>query len=387
MSERTAHVITPPLRVLYVDTAVQSAGGQVSLVETLRLLDPSKVVPIVCSPAAGGLRSYCADSGIRWIPLAFSSTHLSPEGRQRPGRLGGVAQSTYGLACLVASMRRAGADIVHANSFKAGLACAIASRIARKPMVFHDRTLGGHMPLGLVVGSAARRIIAVSVAVTAKYGGRFAGKMRVIPDGIDTDRFHATRTGTCSPGSVAYLGRISREKGLLHLARCAPSVLERVPGVRFLIGGVPLTAAGEAYLKSVRAEIECLGVSGAFTFAGQVDDARAFLSEAEMLALPSEQEGLGIVMLESMALGRPVVAFASGGPQEVISTGRDGLLVPPGDVQGLADAIVALLTDPGLRRGMGEAARRKVVDRFSSAAATARLTEVYLEICPAGRSA
>ena len=106
-----------------------------------------------------------------------------------------------------------------------------------------------------------------------------------------------------------------------------------------------------------------------------------FLRGIDLLALPSESEGLGVVALEAMAVGKPVVAFASGGPAEVISSGRDGIVVPAGDVAALAEAIVKLSSEPGLAREMGGAARRTVAERYSSAATVAKLVEVYLEVC------
>lgn len=115
---------------------------------------------------------------------------------------------------------------------------------------------------------------------------------------------------------------------------------------------------------------------------GNVEDAVGFLRQVDVLALPSESEGLGVVMLEAMAVGKPVVAFASGGPAEVISSGRDGIVVPPGDVSGMADAIVRLLAEPGLAEQVGRAARRTVSERYSIAATVSGLTATYLEVRP-----
>ncbi|HVP58109.1 MAG TPA: glycosyltransferase family 4 protein, partial [bacterium] len=177
-------------------------------------------------------------------------------------------------------------------------------------------------------------------------------------------------------------GRISEEKGLLHLVRCFPKVLEQVPGARLRIGGVAFTARGEAYLKLVEGEITALGLTGNLEFVGEVTDARTFLEEADVVALPSEKEGLGQVMLEAMAMGKALASFASGGPTEVISDQENGLIVPVGDTAGLAAAIARLLKDPLLAKRLGLAARRTVVDSYSSEKLTPQLADIYSDICP-----
>ena len=100
-----------------------------------------------------------------------------------------------------------------------------------------------------------------------------------------------------------------------------------------------------------------------------------------VLVLPSEKEGLGRVMLEAMALEKPVVAFDSGGPREVIRSGDNGILVNGGDLKGLAEAIVTVLTDPALAESMGTRARETAVRSYSSRAVMGRLVDVYAEIC------
>ncbi|MFZ1946454.1 MAG: glycosyltransferase, partial [bacterium] len=186
---------------------------------------------------------------------------------------------------------------------------------------------------------------------------------------------------------VGYLGRISEEKGLAYLAECAPLLLAGRPGARVVVAGTPLTARDHAYLARVRRRLARLGVADRFEFVGEIEDARAFLETVDVLALPSKREGLGIVALEAGATAKPVVAFAVGGITETVTDGRNGLLVRPGDVGGLARAIGRLLDDRQEARAMGERARKTVTERFSIGEAALGLTEVYLELLgkrPAG---
>jgi glycosyltransferase involved in cell wall biosynthesis len=377
--EQPIKVSRRPLRVLYVDTVTRLAGGQNALIEILKFLDPSEVVPILAVPASSDLGRWAGASGIERMELPFTSAHLDRGGGRRPGaRLAGVWDALRGCVWLAVKARRLRADIIHANTFKAGLVAGISAALARKPMVFHDRTLFGHMPLGLLVALASRRVIVISQAVRAKYRGAGSSRMRLIPDSVDVDVF---TQGTPVRGRrVAYLGRISEEKGIIHLVRAAPSLLRRVPDAEILIAGIPFTQDGTRYLQTLQAEVERLDLGGRLRFVGYTEDAASFLRSVDVLVLPSDKEGLGRVLLEAMALAKPVVAFDQGGPSEVISHGRTGLLVPPGDEAGLADAVASLLEDPGLAERMGSEGRRTVVGRYSSRALARAIVEVYREI-------
>ena len=125
--------------------------------------------------------------------------------------------------------------------------------------------------------------------------------------------------------------------------------------------------------RSVRA------VAGRVVFTGRRDDVSALTSDLTLAVLPSIREAQGISLLEAMARGVPVVASAVGGIPEVVTDGVDGRLVPPGDSDALADAIVELLRDHELRLRLGEAGRRTVVDRFSIDAQVRSIEAVYDE--------
>jgi glycosyltransferase involved in cell wall biosynthesis len=130
---------------------------------------------------------------------------------------------------------------------------------------------------------------------------------------------------------------------------------------------------------------ECLlrirqsGCEGAFEFLGEVDrdQVATLLAEADMLVLPSRDEGLPLVLIEAMAAGLPTIASAGvGAIPEVVLHGETGLLVPPGDVTALAHAIETLSVDQALRRRMGAAARARCERRYSLASWTEGLERV-----------
>jgi glycosyltransferase involved in cell wall biosynthesis len=204
-------------------------------------------------------------------------------------------------------------------------------------------------------------------------------KVRVIPSGIDTGGLGAVQREPGSP-TVCYLGRISEEKGLERLIESAPMVLTEIPGVRFVIAGAPFTPVDQAYMAQLQNRIHELDLGDRFEFPGYVRDITAFFGACDILVLPSKKEPLGRVMLEAMAAKRAVIAYATGGPAEVITNGETGLLVEPGSIEGLASAIVKLLTDVELRSRLGAKASSMVAESFTSDKIAARIMQVYDEI-------
>jgi glycosyltransferase involved in cell wall biosynthesis len=370
-------------RVFYIDTVVGLAGGQFALVEILRSIDRSKIIPVVSSPPESGLRRICEESDIQWLSLPFSSAGISSTpGRRIAGLLVDLAKSAYGVIYLAVLSRRLAVDILHANTFKAGLLAGMAAALCGRPLVFHDRTLFGHLPLGWLIALLSRRVIVISRAVGAKYGSLFSAKLRLIPTSIDLEHYTPHQAGGTESKVVAYVGRISREKGIIHLVRCARRVLESLPEAEFVIAGSPFTDRGLRHLDELKQEIAGLGLSGKFRFLGYVDDVRSFLSGIGVLVLPSEKEGMGRVLLEAMALCKPVIAFDAGGPRELIESGKNGMLVRLGDEKALGDAVVEVLTNSDLARSIGERARRTVAASYDSRVVTRDLMRVYAEIRP-----
>ena len=162
---------------------------------------------------------------------------------------------------------------------------------------------------------------------------------------------------------VLSVGRLSREKGHADLIRA-------FPGVRELLGSVPvrLVLVGEGPERS-RIEELCrsLCLTNAVTLAGQQDDPNPYYAIADVFALPSHSEGSPNVLLEAMAAGIPVVATAVGGVPELVSNGRDALLVNKHDRAGLASAVAQLILDHALSDRLVSLARQIVLRKTPEA--------------------
>ncbi|MEV4899734.1 glycosyltransferase family 1 protein [Citricoccus sp. NPDC055426] len=167
---------------------------------------------------------------------------------------------------------------------------------------------------------------------------------------------------------VAYVGRMSREKDLGRLVEVMRRLRERVPGARLaMVGSGP-------YLDELKKRFD----PGHTVFTGYLSgaDLAAAYASADVFAFPSTTETLGLVALESMASGVPVVGARAGGIPFVIDDGATGFLVESGDVGGWVDRLALLLTDTGRRAAMGRAARAEA-ERHSWRAATAAVVDYY----------
>lgn len=219
-----------------------------------------------------------------------------------------------------------------------------------------------------------------SEAVAKDRYGIDPDRIRVVPEAVDTTPFEAlrrTRPPRPEAPTVLSVARQYPRKDTATLLRALPLVRERIPEVRLrIIGGGPELPRLLALARELR-----LGRSVAFEGAVP-DDAevhRAYF-EAHVFCLPSRQEGFGIVFVEAMAAGLPIVAARAGAVPEVVEEGTTGLLVPPRSPEPLADALIRLLEDDAERERLAAAGPERA-RRFAPGA----IAERFLDAVP-GRS-
>ncbi|MCY7418420.1 MAG: glycosyltransferase family 4 protein [Chloroflexi bacterium] len=245
------------------------------------------------------------------------------------------------------------------------------------------------------------RLIAVSKAVVAKLereGRTGTTPVELIDNGVDMARYDHTEACCTLPEEygfpdgtpmVGVVARLEPEKGHTTLLEAWPAVLSAVPAARLLIVGEGSLAA------QLDDQAEALGLLGepcvgdacvgtrharpgaAVVFTGRREDVPAVTAALDVAVLPSYREAQGLVILEAMALARPVVATDVGGIPEMIKDGVTGLLVPPHDAAALAAAIIRLLTDHPLADMIGRAGHRLVHERFCVERMVAAIETVY----------
>ena len=210
-----------------------------------------------------------------------------------------------------------------------------------------------------------------------------AAKVRIVPNGVDPEKFKPLEDqeaikrqfGLGNEPCVLFVGSLIPRKGLPFLVEAAEKIVKKYSGTKFVI-------VGEGPLKNqLLSNLETANLSGNFKFLGNVkeDMLTALYNCADVFALPSIQEGQGIVLLEAQASARPVVAFDVGGVNEAVRNGETGLLVKRGSSEELADALLKLLSDKALREKMGANGRRFVTENFTWDICAQKMLNVYRE--------
>jgi glycosyltransferase involved in cell wall biosynthesis len=149
-----------------------------------------------------------------------------------------------------------------------------------------------------------------------------------------------------------------------------------MPAVHYLIIG----GGGDEYCVRLKAIAVERGIAERVHFAGFQESVASYLSALDLYVHPSLKEAFGLAVVEAMAMGKAVVATTTGGLPEVVAQGETGLLVPPGEAESLAAAVVTLLKDRARREHMGLCGKARARERFSLEASVANMEQLYGEI-------
>jgi glycosyltransferase involved in cell wall biosynthesis len=277
-------------------------------------------------------------------------------------------------------------DLIHIQSWGMyRLGAWLARRLAR-PYVLG---IHGYLPSQVRIRfnrQWGRRIIAVSQSVKSELLSRTSlppETVSVIHAGVDVPA-SASAPAVLSPGRVPVVGTagpLEAVKGHVFFLGAAQRVAAVHPETEFLVAGA---GPEEENLRRLARE---LGINRNVTFASNLYDFSASLAAMDIFCLPSLRQGLGTIMLEAMALGRPVIASGVGGIYSVVRNNETGLVVPPSDSASMADRILELLHDPVRARAIGEAGRRLVGEEFGVERMVAQTADLYRDVLASERAA
>ena len=287
------------------------------------------------------------------------------------------------------SLRRAiierGINVVHAHTAHAVATAAIATLRLDVPLVVARRVdfkLRDNAGTRWKYGRASV-IVAISNAVARvlEASGVATSRIRVVPDGVDVHRqvVPASSDTLASlgvrPGAplVVQVAQLVGHKDPVNFVRAVAHARERIPDVQALL-------VGDGSLRTdVEAEVRGLKLEETLHVAGYRTDADALLAAADVACLSSREEGMGSVLLDALAFGRPIAATRAGGIPEIVEDGQTGLLAPVSDPRALGDAIATLVADAQLRARFSEHGKSRVMD-FSVERMTDRTVAVYEEV-------
>ncbi|MET9514430.1 glycosyltransferase [Streptomyces sp. NPDC002994] len=291
--------------------------------------------------------------------------------------------------------------VVHSHFWMSGLAALHATRELRLPLLHtyhalgtvkrrHQRRADTSPPARIgcerEVGLGCDRVIATCRDEVVELGkmGIAPDKVSVVPCGVDTGEFTpygpvADRDGTYRHRLIQ-LGRLVPRKG----AAISVAALAGLPDAELLVvgGPAPDRLDDDPEVRRLRDIAHEAGVADRVRFLGGVpsEDVAPLLRTADVVLCPGDYEPFGIVPLEAMACGKPVVASGVGGQLDTVADPATGRLVPPGDPEALAHAVGELLADPAVRQACGEAGRRRVLSRYGWARVAAATESVYCEV-------
>ncbi|HUF80882.1 MAG TPA: glycosyltransferase family 4 protein [Burkholderiales bacterium] len=359
----------PPI-LLVIDDAFFGGGQQHVLTLAERLTGRGLEVAVACE-ASG----YLVDE-LRRRTIAHHALRL-PE-RPSPGALADAAEV----------IRASGARLVHTHGGTAGFYGRLAARRAgdvRSVHTYHGihylhqksvRKRYLHRAIDRFLLRWTNEVICVAKSdrdLALQERLALPDHVSVIYNGIDLSRFEQRGTDGRADDRfiVGTVGRLHEQKGHVHLLEAAALVRRTHPQVRFrIIGDGPLRKRLEAQARTHR-------VDDIVEFRGARSDVPAQLRQFDLFVLPSLWEGLPYVLLEAMATGLPVVAADVDGVREVITDGREGMLVPSKNAQALAAAVIDLAENGVKREGLGARGAQAVRERFSLQSMIEQTVNVY----------
>lgn len=297
--------------------------------------------------------------------------------------------------------RLAGCDLLHTHEFKSDLLGWPAARRVGRPWIATDhhlavdesRLLRLFATLDRHALKRADAVIVPSYSQAQRLHGVVPPeRLHVIYHGIDAAAFargadHARPQVRRQYGVaddepvVAVFGRLEPVKGHADLLEAARHMLQVRPDLHFWIVGEGSLA------QALQQQAQALGIADAVRFLGYQRNVAPLMAASDLIVLPSHHESFGIVLIEAMALGKPIIASAAGGIPEVVRDGEQGLLVAPGQPQELSIRALALLSDPVQAAALGEAGRRHVETLFTVQSMVERVAALYRQVVAESQAA
>lgn len=280
-------------------------------------------------------------------------------------------------------------NIIHLNNMLGGqLAGIIAAKLMRIPCIAHLRDFEQEHVIPITYAKMIDHHIAISSAIKDNLLrlGVPEERISIIHDAIDindfndnisTDYLSSELQLSSNKKSFGIFGRIVEWKGIREFILAAQTVCRKITDARAYIVGGP-SDVGQEYLSKTKELVRELGLESKVIFTGYRKDVPALMKHMDVIVHASTKpEPFGMVLIEAMAMGKPVVATRAGGPLDIVVDGQTGFLVEMGNSEDMAKKIVQLLLDNNLCKVMGQKGRQRVIRQFSKERYAQQVQEVY----------
>ena len=387
-------------KILYIHHGMGIGGAPLSLLFLLQKLDKKRYEPVVLclyeSEAADLYRKENIKTIVARGIWTVSNTTLVWDDLSTLRGIFGFGRLFIDIPLSIFMtylwIKKISPDIVHLNS--AGLIpSAIAAKLAKKKVVWHIREplLSGHFGLRAYLSRICIDKFSDEIIAIGEYEAnrlKKSTKINIIYNFIDFNKFSRSISGDAFRKEfniqknwkiVIMLGGVSPVKGTLHFIQALIFVRKKLPEVKFVIvGNYPITESiNDKYYQEILETIKNGRLEDNVIFTGVRNDIPEILSASDVVVFPSIVPHSARPIIESEAMGKPVVASNLGGPMELVVHKETGLLVPPNDPQALAEAIESILSNPEKAQQMGEAGYRRARQLFDAEKNVKKTFDVY----------
>jgi glycosyltransferase involved in cell wall biosynthesis len=375
-------------RVLLIQGAGERGGAERALLALARYLPEHGITPVVAFLDDGPFLDEVRAAGIDVERVAVNARMREPWRARRV------------VDAITSTAQRSGAELLHANGEKMAVFTAWAARRLGIACVswLQDsprRDMASTALQLMMKAGPSATYVTSSTWLARDFRARLGISADVVHYGVDLDGLPSDTVdprpiaGWPAPTTVvAHFGRLQRWKGADVFLKAAALVAPHRPDVGFLVVGGALYGWESAYAQRLPVLAHELGIADRVHFTGHRDDAIALMAGCDVVVHSSVRpEPFGLVVAEGMAQGRAVIGSRTGGPEEAIRDGENGLLTAPGDPAALAHAITRLVDEPQTRARFGAAGRETVEHSWSARAMTAGFAAVYARLLATRASA
>jgi glycosyltransferase involved in cell wall biosynthesis len=394
MEPEQADQRTEPIRVMRIISRMNIGGPATHVVLLNAGLDRRGYDCLLVTgsegASEGSLRDLAVSSNLRLAMIPELGREIAPW------------SDLVTLVKLYRLMRRERPHVVHTHTAKAGFVGRIAARLAGVPVVLH--TFHGHVFHGYFSPAKTRlyilierfgallssRIITISPRLReeiAHYGVTRSERIEIIPLGFELDAFASQPRGSgdfrrslgipMDAKLIGAVGRLVPIKNVQLLLEAAALARQNDPIIRVVL-------IGDGELRDeLEAQADALGLGQAVVFAGWRRDLTRVYADLDAVVISSHNEGTPASLIEAMATGCPVIATRVGGVPDLVVDGETGRLVPPGDREALAAALLALFWESERTAHMAGLARRRVLERHQAERLVADVDRLYRELLTA----
>jgi glycosyltransferase involved in cell wall biosynthesis len=374
------------LKILFINTSPFLSGAEVSILQLLQDYDQTSTELYIVLPRNVQYdHLFPKNAIIIKMPLIWFNKSFNP---------------FYIIKCLISILyvtirlssiiRNERIKIIYSNTGKSFLYVAFIKLFIRDcKLICHIRDKIKSKIINRILTRQSDKIICVSNYIYNQIQ-TCDDKKQLILCGVKTNTSHSFKNNILSLKKqlglsqniilVVQIGQLTRWKNHLDYIKTAKIILQKNPNVYFLIVGDDLSGRENKYKQELIKFVEQLNLSTSVSFLDHQDDLKELISQIDILVHPAINEPFGRVLIEAMAMEKPVVAYNCGGPKEVIVNGETGYLVKPYDTVELANKTINLIENSELRAQFGKAGKKRVAKEFNIKRYVKEMTEVFENI-------